>query len=186
MRTTSIRRLGLLAAALCAGLSAPASAQVSTTANGPYFAMPSWSQQLTINRFVILANWNGEAVLDRETGLVWERAPDTTPRNWSVARSHCIASAAGGRKGWRLPSIQELSSLVDPSIAAPGPPLPVGHPFNVDPGLNYWSATIYNGPATEIRWVLSLSSGNPNIALEGASTFFGAWCVRGATVAEIQ
>lgn len=185
MTMTSIRRLGLLAAALCAGLSAPASAQVATTANGPYFAMPAWSQKLTTNRFVVLANWNQEAVLDRETGLVWERAPDASSRNWASARSHCISSATGGRKGWRLPSVQELVSLIDPSIAAPGPGLPAGHPFSVDTGLNYWSATIYTS-GNEIRWVLSFNPGNPNVAPEFASTVFGAWCVRGGAGSDAQ
>lgn len=185
MRPTSIRQLGRAVASYCALISTTALAQLSTTANGPYFAMPSWSQKLTANRFVVLANWNQEAVLDRETGLVWERAPDASSRNWASARSHCISSATGGRKGWRLPSVQELLSLIDPSIAAPGPGLPAGHPFSVDTGLNYWSATIYSS-GNEIRWVLSFNPGNPNVAPEFASTVFGAWCVRGGAGSDAQ
>ena len=52
----------------------PAAAQ--TTANGPYYAVPSWDQTLpAAQRFIVLANMNQEAVLDRETGLVWQRTP---------------------------------------------------------------------------------------------------------------
>src|SRR5262245_31179385 len=45
-----------------------------TTAPGPYYATPSWDQQLPVGqRFIVLSNWNNFAVLDRETGLVWQR-----------------------------------------------------------------------------------------------------------------
>ena len=67
----------------------PVGAQVSTTAPGPYYATPSWDQKLTINRFVVLSNWNNEAVLDRETGIVWEQSPDGTQRTWHDARKRC-------------------------------------------------------------------------------------------------
>ncbi len=46
-------------------VSGPTAAQ--TTANGPYYATPSWDQKLqcdtpaTCPRFVVLSNWNNEA-----------------------------------------------------------------------------------------------------------------------------
>ena len=48
-------------------------AHAVTTSNGPYYATPSWDQQLqcdttaTCPRFIVLSNWSSEAVLDRET-----------------------------------------------------------------------------------------------------------------------
>ena len=42
---------------------------------------PTWSQKLpAAQRFVIVLD--GAAVLDKETGLVWEKSPDTTERDW--------------------------------------------------------------------------------------------------------
>ena len=89
-------------------------AQVSTTANGPYYATPSWDQKLTTNRFVILANWNNEAVLDRETGVVWQRSPITFDNDLSYAAWTCHLASTGGRRGWRLPRAEELASLLEP------------------------------------------------------------------------
>jgi hypothetical protein len=187
MQARPFKGLGAVAVGLSAMLAAPASAQLSTTANGPYYATPTWNQKLTTNRFVILANWNNEAVLDRETGLVWERSPDSTMRTWFVARFDCINRAVGGRKGWRLPTVQELASLIDmtvPDVGAAAPRLPAGHPFlNVTMNL-YWSATDFVGSTGPAAWYVYLpngdASGNPK-----ASTL-GTWCVRGGPGPDAQ
>jgi hypothetical protein len=139
-----IKWFGTLVAGWFAVLAAPASAQLSTTANGPYYATPSWDQKLTTNRFVILANWNGEAVLDRETGIVWERQPNLFPfegrQLWAGAFFGCAQKSVGGRKGWRLATVEELNSLLDGSTNR----LPLGHPFigvNTGEFTTYLSAT---------------------------------------------
>src|SRR5260370_25663557 len=58
----------------------------------PYFPMPAWDQQLPVpERFFVLqdGNWSGQAVLDRETGLVWEATPDTMGFLWASAMEQC-------------------------------------------------------------------------------------------------
>src|SRR5438034_5037361 len=149
--------LGLMVLALVGFAANPAGA--ATTAGGPYYANPSWDQQLPAStRFIVLSNWidaahpsGGTAVLDRETGLVWEQSPSTAVFSWQEAQFHCNGVdlfpnregvRAGNRLGWRLPTLQELASLVDPSVSPPGPKLPSGHPFsNVQSSSVYWSAT---------------------------------------------
>jgi hypothetical protein len=174
MQAKLFKGLGAIAVGLSAMLAAPASAQLSTSANGPYYATPSWDQKLATNRFVILLNWSSEAVLDRETGLVWERSPDTTQRDWQVAQFHCNDRSVGGRKGWRLPGVQELASLMDP-VVSPGPKLPAGHPFlNVQSA--YWSATTSDSVATS-AWFARFSDGD--IFVIGKSNQIYVWCVRG-------
>jgi hypothetical protein len=75
-------------------------------------------------------------LLDRETGLVWQQAPRPEPIGlFPVASRYCVALSAGNRRGWRLPSIQELESLTD--AAESNPSLAAGHPFvNVDLSLS--------------------------------------------------
>jgi len=141
---------------------------------------------------------NQEAVLDRETGLVWERAPSTfPPLSWLHAHDHCIQRTVGNRQGWRLPTVQELSSLVepppsprqfDPTAPPPDPTLPSGHPFTrstldhltpLTPGVLatfYWSANTAAGNSIN-AWGVDFFAGQP-MALWKANILF-AWCVRG-------
>ena len=158
-------------------------ATAQTTANGPYYATPSWDQKLqcdtpaTCPRFIVLANWNSEAVLDRETGLVWEKVPSSEFREWGAASLKCAKLNLGGRGGWRLPTIQELTSLVDETQ---NPKLPPGHPFTVQfahPVNVYWSAT--PSPFTSAI-ALTLNFHNPGGIHEDHKDFeTHAWCVRG-------
>jgi hypothetical protein len=171
----------------------PGPAQAANS-NGPYYATPSWDQQLqcdtqpTCPRFIVLSNWidashpsGGAAVLDRETGLVWEQSPSTTLRQWAAhtlfldsAQSHCNNSNVGKRKGWRLPTIQELASLIDPTQSNPA--LPAGHPFSNVQSDGYWSATTDAASAVN-AWVVDFFSGD--VFEGGKGGFDFAWCVRG-------
>jgi hypothetical protein len=116
---------------------------------------PTWSQKLPADKRFLLV-LDGEAVLDRETGLVWEKSPDTATRNWEQALLYCYNKEVGGRKGWRLPTIEELASLVDTTQSNPA--LPSGHPFvNVQSGL-YWSSTEYAGNLL-FAWYVDMGGG---------------------------
>ena len=159
----------------------PADAQ--TVSPGPYYAIPSWDQTLSASmRFIVLSNFGSAAVLDRETGLVWEQSPAVQVTAWQDAVDHCITLDVGGRRGWRLPTIQELASLLSSS----GAPLPAGHPFNLFAAY-FWSATTaINDPNN--AWISNLSS-DPFIndkLLKTAKEFVSLdaililpWCVRG-------
>ena len=180
-----IHRPQPLRAALALGLAllaaGPAGAQ--TTAPGPHYALPSWDMTLpSATRFIVLSNLGSMAVLDRETGLVWERSPDGDGRRWQQAQSHCNNRVVGGRKGWRVPQAQELASLVDPGVAAPGPTLPPGHPF-LGVGTIYWTVTASTqvGPGS---WVVDFFGGL--VGAMGNDNLQSVWCVRGSSGADVQ
>src|SRR5689334_24283490 len=74
----------------------------------------NWDKKLPgAARFTVLSAFGDAAVRDDETGLVWEKTVETTEMSWTDARARCADKDVGGRKGWRLPSISELASLVD-------------------------------------------------------------------------
>jgi hypothetical protein len=166
----------------------PAGAQ--TVAPGPYYANPSWDQTLTCTttascpRFIVLSNMGSAAALDRETGLIWELSPSTSVFFWTDAQAHCNRLTVGNRKGWRLPTIQELTSLVD--LAAAGgskviPTLPSGHPFTNVPSGETWSATT-GSTNSATAWLLVFYNGFgylDNMGPFGKSNTLNVWCVRG-------
>jgi Protein of unknown function (DUF1566) len=170
---------GLMAVGLCVFSTGQAQA---ASGNGPYYAEPSWSQKLpAATRFVVLTDWNSEAVLDRNTGLVWEKSPQTTIVTWHDARFTCINKNIGGQKGWRLPSIPELASLVDPSVVPPSPTLPAGHPFIQILSHVYWSAST-NAEAPTHTWSVSFFNGD--VFPYNKLNSFQVWCVRGGMTAD--
>ena len=133
-------------------------------------------------RFVILPAFNSDAVLDKETGLVWEKSPQTTSARWSVARRTCIEKNVGGQKGWRLPSLPELRSLVDPSVAPPGPTLPPGHPFLAVQSAVYWSETRVGEDPTG-AWAVHFGLGGGAVFINWAHSV-QVWCVHGGMNAD--
>ena len=133
-------------------------------------------------RFVILPAFNSDAVLDKETGLVWEKSPQMTSARWSVARRTCIEKNVGGQKGWRLPSLPELRSLVDPSVAPPGPTLPPGHPFLAVQSAVYWSETRVGEDPTG-AWAVHFGLGGGAVFINWAHSV-QVWCVRGGMNAD--
>ena len=172
--------LGLWVIGMGLGVSAPAQA---ASANGPYYATPSWDQKLDANtRFVVLLNWNSEAVLDRETGLVWEQSPSTSTFIWETAQFHCNNRSTGGRLGWQLPTVQQLASLVDPNVS-PGPTLPSGHPFPTVQSSFYWSATTF---ASDSSFALGVLFSAVGVFFDVKTTPYFAWCVRGGQGVDAQ
>ena len=104
--------------------------------------------------------FGGAAVLDLETGLVWEKVWAETTHTWVAARDQCSDNkTVGGRKGWRLPSVHELASLVDPTVGGE-PKLPPGHPF-MSGALQavYWSAT-ESLDNSSTAWSVRFQNGN--------------------------
>jgi hypothetical protein len=143
-----------------------------------------WDRALpAVQRFDVLEEFGGEAVLDKETGLVWEQSPEVGQVEWSLARGLCAQKAVGGRKGWRLPSFSELASLVDLSVGSSGPTLPLGHPFDNVQSSNYWSATLASRLSDTHSWDVNFENGFVSAGFQGANRYL--WCVRGGMNADV-
>ncbi len=109
-------------------------------------------------------NGNG-TVTDNLTGLIWlTNANCFGGQNWdnALAQANGLASGACGLSDgsaagdWRLPSINELESLVDAERASSA--LPSGHPFAGVQTSNYWSSTSY-ADITSYAWYVYFNSG---------------------------
>jgi Protein of unknown function (DUF1566) len=141
----------------------------------------SWSTALpSEQRFVVLGAFNNQAVLDKNTGLVWERSPIRDSTHWPAAQYACLNATTGGQMGWRLPSISELTSLVDP--ANMNPSLPTGSPFDLGGQAFFWSAT-RRALFDDLAWGVNIRDGG---FVDDYEFFLSvsAWCVRGGANAD--
>ena len=114
-------------------------------------------------------------ILDHLTRLLWRRSASLTPQP-VVWREALAAVAELNRKGsensWRLPTINELESLVD--CANHNPALPSGHPF-VDVQDIYWSSTT-SLFEPDWAWALYLEKGATGIGQKRYAQF-SVWAV---------
>ena len=133
-------------------------------------------------------------VTDNLTGLIWLQNADVpeAQRTWAQAFSDVAELNSGGTMNegkssgdtsnggshqidWRLPNVEELSSLID--FGRFGPALPEGHPFaNVQSSI-YWTSTT-RADITNFAWHVSLFNGNASYATKSGSTAY-VWPVRG-------
>ena len=97
----------------------------------------------------------------------------------SGAIVYSTTKVVADRKGWRLPALEELLSLVDPGET--NPTLPAGHPFvNVKLDYFYWSLTRGLPMPGDQNLVWGYSFGNADtscIVVSEASCY--TWLVRG-------
>ncbi|HEU4684332.1 MAG TPA: DUF1566 domain-containing protein [Nitrospira sp.] len=128
------------------------------------------------SRFTILTEFKGQAVRDTATGLIWELTPQSGVYDWETAHQRCSASSVGGHTGWRIPTLDELRTLIDPTMI--DVKLPAGHPFSRVESALYWSAT-KSRPDAPYAWTVNFSSGSA-MALERYMAGF-VWCVRDRT-----
>jgi hypothetical protein len=150
---------------------------------------PTWSQSLdstdgepdgcNSSRFKCVLG--GVAVLDMETGLVWERNPFNDYTNWPTSIDACLQKTVGNRGGWRLPRAEEIFSLIDRSSGLPR--LPASHPFTGLQGSTVYYSTTLVATDESKAWGLSVdlmqnqvSPGQAPISGPGYTSY---WCVRG-------
>lgn len=119
--------------------------------------------------------WDASTVSDSRTGLTWQRyVPATHPGcsgngyspggkycTWEAAKTYCASLALAGG-GWRLPTQDELLSIVDTSYGNPAID-PAAFPNT--PGEGFWSSSteasyssgdVYVGPTA---WTIDFGTG---------------------------
>jgi hypothetical protein len=102
---------------------------------------------------------DGLEVTDKRTGLIWRRYIEKNPFDyrsykiftWQQALQQAANEAARTGVAWRLPNIKELASLVDQTIAYPGPTINTAafpdtpDRFDWSSSRFFWSSSPYAG-----------------------------------------
>jgi len=114
-------------------------------------------------QFVVAAD--GLTVSDTNTYLVWQRDGSGTRKGcsgtgnltcaWAEANTYCAGLQLGTLTGWRLPSHQELRTIVDFTQYNPAIDLATFPDTAVD---WYWSSTPYGG-SSGAAWYVSFANG---------------------------
>lgn len=99
-----------------------------------------------------------EIVSESVSGLMWQDNNDTltNSQTWDNANAYCSNLTHGGYNDWRLPSIEELQTIVDKNRYSPA----ISSSFtNVATSDSYWSSTTYAGN-TSYAWFVFFNPGN--------------------------
>lgn len=114
-------------------------------------------------------------VWDQTTGLAWQRPDEPGPaRSWNAAAAHCDETSWGGFDDWRLPSIYELFSIVDPRERRPAIN-PAELRDSTPAGGVYWSSSGVPGDAGRLAVQFDLGA----VAVVDRSDPLLVRCVRG-------
>ena len=113
-----------------------------------------------------------DEVRDIGTGLRWQRTPPSKSLTFEAARSYCHRLTLRGTKGWRVPTLGELLTLIDERASAP---MVDGQAFPGASGEPFWTSSAFaNG--NELAWYVRFDKGN---GLYGRPTEpFRVRCVR--------
>jgi hypothetical protein len=130
-------------------------------------------------------------VTDNLTGLIWlKNAGCFAPTLWATALTDVnqLASGACGltdnsKPGdWRMPNLNELESLIDPSASTPA--LTPGNPFSNVSNAIYWTSTSYFGGETGSpdAWAIRMGDGryiNDSVQNVKLTSNNAVWAVKG-------
>jgi hypothetical protein len=109
-------------------------------------------------------------VLDRATGLVWQKEC-VTSKTWQGALTYCEELDLGGYGDWRLPNINELRSLVNYAKVSPASDFP-----GIPTDYFFWSSSSYVDNASS-AWYVGFNIGN--VSHDNRTNTYDVRCVRG-------
>ncbi len=82
----------------------------------------------------------GDTIKDTKTGLMWAKEGSGKTMNYEEAERYCHECNIGGHNDWRMPTVDELESLVDRTKYNPAI---VSDLFKVKTDDWYWTSTPY-------------------------------------------
>ena len=96
-------------------------------------------------------------IRDNVSGLMWQKATAPGTYTWDGAIAYCTGLHLGPYTDWRLPTIKELTTLVDSNIPYPGPTINTVY-FPDTVASYYWSSTT-DADYSSYAWYVYFSYG---------------------------
>ncbi|RME24782.1 MAG: DUF1566 domain-containing protein, partial [Candidatus Zixiibacteriota bacterium] len=143
----------------------------------PQPGQPFYGQDAQFDHRPISYTVDARIVIDNNTGLVWQRADDGVQRDWAAAKNYCADLELAGLRGWRLPTVKELETLVNLDTFYPAADTAI---FDLELSPYHTSTTAAFSP--DSVWTVHFERGRVTPKL---MTDLGlALCVNGASVAD--
>ena len=116
------------------------------------------------------ASWT--MVKDNVTGLIWQKAT-ASERNWDSAILYCENLTLGGYFDWRLPTVMELSTLVNAGVYSPS----INEDFFSGTLASYYWSSTTDADSTDDAWYVYFDYGGVNASGKSYTSYVRA--VRG-------
>ena len=99
---------------------------------------------------------SGGVVTDSATNLQWQDNVDAVSKDWQGAISYCEDLILAGKDDWRLPNLNELTSIMDDTVYNPS----ISSVFSHATSDGYWSSTTHT--SYNHGWSVNFSGGYQN------------------------
>ena len=113
-------------------------------------------------------------MVDNNTGLQWQQIIPTEKYSWDDAVAYCDDLGYAGKRDWRLPTINELLTIVDNSQY--DPVIDTVYFHNVKPSTYFWASSSISTPS--YHWYVAFATGNSFNSTTETSKLY-VRCVRG-------
>ena len=124
--------------------------------------------------FADYTNNGDETFTDNVTGLIWQNSSDnnTNELSWIDAMNYCENLSISNNNNWRLPTINELITLINPLEYNPS----IYNIFTYTANAYYWSSTTYINSKDE-AWVVTFAEGGINMISKSGTSGRYVRCV---------
>ena len=130
----------------------------------------------TPQSFTVQTISSQKVVLDNNTGLMWQQTISSSTYTWGNAVSDCSSLTYAGYSDWRLPTPQELLTIVDNSRYNPAIDTTY---FQGTPSEYFWCAPTYVRN-TDYAWGVHFGRGYVGSKIKTFNSYVR--CVRGTTL----
>ena len=140
-----------------------------------FFGQDAWYASLgkcVPQNFTVQTISDQNVVLDNNTGLMWQQTIPTDAYKWDGAVSYCNSLSYAGYSDWRLPTPQELLTIVDNSRYNPATDTTY---FPNTPSGYFWSSSTYVY-STDYAWYVGFNGGN--VSNPNKTHYYYVRCVR--------
>jgi hypothetical protein len=104
---------------------------------------------------LVVLSFANDVVIDKNTKLMWQDTKDINQDNIIDAVSYCNKLSLNSFDDWRLPSVEELISIVDDTKYNSS----IENKFKNTKSNYYWSNTNYVNTKSD-KWIVSFKDGH--------------------------